>query len=204
MLPGEQLRDAQWVARRAAGQNRSPREPRSTSVTRACVGARGARVCRRSRFGVDDSHPGARAAGRPRCFDRSDGAIFDASSDLWSPMPRAPIAGRVAPAAAWTGTELLVWEGLAPKELADGAAFNPSTGTWRRLPRSPFSARIPAASVWTGSKLIVWGTGHERCEPSTAPYTSPGRTAVSAPRQPSGLPRRPLAAGPTSTRRDLA
>ncbi|GAA2005264.1 hypothetical protein JL107_04905 [Nakamurella flavida] len=77
----------------------------------------------------------------------------------WSELPEAPIAGRRSAAAAWTGTEMLVWGGTADfqQSFADGAAYDPAARTWRTLPASPLSARVPGTSLWTGNAFFVWG-----------------------------------------------
>jgi hypothetical protein len=78
-------------------------------------------------------------------------------------LPAAPIAGRVAPAAVWTGTEMIVWGGselLEPSgeaSLHDGAAFDLAEGRWRTLAPAPLQGRSYPASVWTGTEMIVWG-----------------------------------------------
>jgi hypothetical protein len=63
---------------------------------------------------------------------------------LSDPMPLEP---RVEAAVVWTGTELVVWGGIArlgPTDQLvavrnDGAALDPATGTWRVLPEWPFA-----------------------------------------------------------------
>jgi hypothetical protein len=92
----------------------------------------------------------------------ASGFAFDTRTGLWQAMPEAPLAGRIHPAHAWTGTELLVWGGRSAGQprtewFADGAAYNPQTGVWRVLPPAPISARAPMFA-WTGRELVVWGT----------------------------------------------
>lgn len=63
------------------------------------------------------------------------GLAFDPARNAWSALPGAPLNGRVGPAAAWTGTALLVWGGdplrtqvPSPDDwwpLVDGALFTP-------------------------------------------------------------------------------
>ncbi len=64
--------------------------------------------------------------------------------------------------AVWTGSEMIVWGGLAggttATYLADGARFNAATNSWNALPASGApSARIQHTAVWTGTQMIVWG-----------------------------------------------
>ena len=92
----------------------------------------------------------------------ASGFALDTRTGLWQDMPSAPLAGRIHPAHAWTGTELLVWGGRSAGQprtewFADGAAYNPQTGVWRMLPPAPISARAPMFA-WTGRELVVWGT----------------------------------------------
>ena len=50
------------------------------------------------------------------------GLAYDPRADRWSPLPQAPLRGRVDPLAVWTGHALIVWGG---RGFADGAAFTP-------------------------------------------------------------------------------
>jgi hypothetical protein len=51
------------------------------------------------------------------------GLAYDPRADRWSPLPQAPLQGRLDPVAAWTGRSLIVWGGESG--FADGAAFTP-------------------------------------------------------------------------------
>lgn len=88
-----------------------------------------------------------------------DGAMFDPVTGTWTAIPDAPIAGRFAHTAVWTGRELLVWGGEDARRRAhaDGAAYNPVTRRWRTLAPSPLAARSSTAAVWTGRELLLWG-----------------------------------------------
>lgn len=98
------------------------------------------------------------------------GGMFDPETNDWDPIAKAPIAGRHAPAFAWSGTELLVWggsgEAVTEKDgsshsrlFTDGAAYNPTSNTWRKLPESPLAGRYGEHSFWTGSEMLIVG-GH--------------------------------------------
>ena len=50
------------------------------------------------------------------------GLAYDPKADRWSPLPQAPLQGRLDPLAVWTGHAMIVWGGAG---LADGAAFTP-------------------------------------------------------------------------------
>lgn len=78
----------------------------------------------------------------------------------WEPIAAAPIEGRTDAAAAWTGSELIVWGGYEPGQtgnLADGAAYDPATDTWEELPKAPGDDLGGESAVWTGRELLVWG-----------------------------------------------
>lgn len=61
--------------------------------------------------------------GSPRAFvTPPHGLAYDPRADRWSPLPQAPLRGRVDPLAVWTGHEMIVWGGAGH---ADGAAFTP-------------------------------------------------------------------------------
>jgi hypothetical protein len=90
----------------------------------------------------------------------NDGALYDARSRHWQRIPRAPIAGRSAAAAAWTGTRLVVWGGYgAPggRVFGDGAVFEPAARSWTKIAPAPISARMPSAWSWTGKEFLIWG-----------------------------------------------
>jgi hypothetical protein len=98
-------------------------------------------------------------AGEIRC---QDGAAYDPAADTWTPIP-APAGGAIAPeaAAAWTGSELVVWSATTDRQgrsIANTAsAYNPSSRRWRTLPPAPIAPRRLAALVWAGDRLLVWG-----------------------------------------------
>ncbi len=52
------------------------------------------------------------------------GLAYDPRADGWSPLPQAPLRGRLDPVGAWTGRELIVWGG--DPGFADGATFTPA------------------------------------------------------------------------------
>jgi galactose oxidase-like protein len=92
-----------------------------------------------------------------------DGAAYDPSTGRWRRLPAAPLPARVAQAAAWTGTQMIIWGGYDQvsasrfRVTGTGAAYNPATNQWKLLPRSPLSPRADAIAVWTGSTLVLLG-----------------------------------------------
>ena len=91
--------------------------------------------------------------------NHDDGAAYDLSSDTWTLMSPAPLSGRGAHRAVWTGREMVVWGGFNTTEQNDGATYNPESDTWAQLPESPLLPRQGQAMVWTGEQVVIWG-GH--------------------------------------------
>jgi hypothetical protein len=103
------------------------------------------------------------------------GAAYDPATDRWRRLPNPPIAPRTAPAAVWSGKELLVWGGiglpgasdnpldrvlerrtiLAP--IGDGAAYDPATDRWRSLEPVQLLGRGLPQAVWAGDRMLLWG-----------------------------------------------
>jgi hypothetical protein len=98
-------------------------------------------------------------SGEIRC---QDGAAYDPVANTWTPIP-ALAGGALASeaAAAWTGSELIIWssttsqDGLRIRNAA--RAYNPRSRRWRTLPPAPITPRRLAAAVWAGDRLLVWG-----------------------------------------------
>jgi N-acetylneuraminic acid mutarotase len=69
--------------------------------------------------------------GREALVVSRTGTAFDPAANRWSPLPDAPIDGRLDPVSVWTGRELIVWGGIGvsgrrePEHFRDGAAFTP-------------------------------------------------------------------------------
>jgi Kelch motif protein len=58
------------------------------------------------------------------------GLAYDPAANQWSALPMAPLGGRSEPAAAWTGSQMVVWGGMRWGPLkyiyfTDGAAYRP-------------------------------------------------------------------------------
>jgi spore germination protein GerM/N-acetylneuraminic acid mutarotase len=57
------------------------------------------------------------------------GLAYDPKANRWSPLPQAPLRGRLDPTAVWTGHAMIVWGGSPSgpgKPYADGAVFTPA------------------------------------------------------------------------------
>ena len=79
-----------------------------------------------------------------------------------APLPAAPIPAHNGSALVWTGTELIVWGGIADDQPCcsnsqDGAAFDPATGTWRQIAPPPDG--VSGVVLWTGTEMLVWSDG---------------------------------------------
>jgi hypothetical protein len=100
----------------------------------------------------------------------NDGAVYDVASNTWRTMAPAPIPGRLAPNAVWTGNEMIVLGGATSGGAdngarADAAAYNPGTNEWRRLPDAPTACLDHA--LWLGTALVAGGN----CESGDGPST---------------------------------
>ncbi len=85
---------------------------------------------------------------------RNVAATYAPAARRWRVLPRPPGDPRATGgpyAAAWTGTEALVWR------AGTHAAYAPATRRWRTLPRPP--ADTTGLVAWTGTELIGWGGG---------------------------------------------
>jgi N-acetylneuraminic acid mutarotase len=114
----------------------------------------------------------------------------------WSVLPAAPIPARDGASVVWSGTELLVWGGVAgvnPTLRADGAAYDPEARTWRTLPASPLSPRVGQAAVWAGTEMVIWG-GDQRAGANPSDATAGGAAYDPATNRWSVLPAAPLSA----------
>lgn len=76
----------------------------------------------------------------------------------WQPVEAAPIEGRTAHGAVWTGRAMIVFGGEGREgALADGASYAPDDHAWTKLPPSPLGPRRYPIMVWTGREVIVHG-----------------------------------------------
>jgi N-acetylneuraminic acid mutarotase len=93
------------------------------------------------------------------CGYCNDGGQYDPSTDSWTPTSttNAP-DGRASHTAVWTGSEMIVWGGLAPNPTNTGGRYNPSTDSWTAtsIATAP-TGRVYHTAVWSGSEMIVWG-----------------------------------------------
>jgi N-acetylneuraminic acid mutarotase len=87
------------------------------------------------------------------------GGQYDPGTDSWTATSttNAP-DGRASHTAVWTGSEMIVWGGLAPSPSNTGGRYNPSTDSWTATSTANApTTRAYHTAVWTGSEMIVWG-----------------------------------------------
>lgn len=89
----------------------------------------------------------------------NNGAHYDPATDRWTPLAAggAPSARSVA-AAAWTGTQFIVWGGYGSGVwLEDGGRYDAAHDTWIAIgATSEPPAPRKSAAVWTGTEMVVW------------------------------------------------
>jgi N-acetylneuraminic acid mutarotase len=96
--------------------------------------------------------------------ETNSGAAYDPLSNTWI---STSIAGAPTPrafhAAAWTGTEMLIWGGYSelsgsPQYFGDGARFDVGSNSWSQIPTvSAPTARAFHSAVWDGEAMLIWG-----------------------------------------------
>jgi hypothetical protein len=94
----------------------------------------------------------------------TDAAAYDPVAGQWRRLPAMPVALAEA-VAAWTGSELIVYGGLATPpggtdpasgtRRARGAAYDPVRDRWRLLPVAPLTSPFLTAA-WTGREFVAW------------------------------------------------
>jgi N-acetylneuraminic acid mutarotase len=133
--------------------------------------------------------------GQTNAYDiMNTGGRYDPAIDSWVPTASAlrSTGSGDRPTAVWTGTEMIVWGGLARDGVGEGDRYRPSTDAWLPVstgPNAPLERQTHTA-VWTGEEMIVWGgwqqsgfglDGGGRYDPSTdtwaAVSTGPGTPA---------------------------
>jgi len=113
------------------------------------------------------------------------GGVYDPDTDSWGLLNSigAP-PPRYRHTAVWTGTQMIVWGGLAVagnegSSVNSGGLYDPSTNSWASTNTvgAP-TARAYHSAVWTGSRMVVWGGGSSglntggRYDPATNSWTS--------------------------------
>lgn len=91
------------------------------------------------------------------------GKSYDPVTDTWTALSsvNAPTE-RVAHAAIWTGSKMIVWGGYrfhtSFGSVNDGAIYHPNSDSWSpvSLTGNP-TPRYLHTQVWTGTEMLVWG-----------------------------------------------
>lgn len=97
----------------------------------------------------------------------TDGARYDPATDTWTPMADTDARSGTELVAAWTGTEMIVWNGGLPSFIDSNGFpvntptlrfYDPATNSWRATANlcEPYLGAGEFQSHWTGSQLFVW------------------------------------------------
>jgi N-acetylneuraminic acid mutarotase len=106
------------------------------------------------------------------------GGRYNPSTDNWTTTTttNAPL-GRYGHTAVWTGSEMIVWGGIASTgAVNNGSRYDPGTDSWTATTTTNApSARSGHTAVWTGSQMIVWGgSNNNNPEVNTGGRYNPG------------------------------
>jgi hypothetical protein len=107
--------------------------------------------------------------GRPDAWrqDRPEsvGAAYDPGQDRWRKLAPGPLTAEGQVAGVWTGTELVVLDGIVDSEPANivhhVAAYDPAADTWRQLPDLVALAPWSIGLAWTGQDLYAVANPNE-------------------------------------------
>ena len=90
----------------------------------------------------------------------NSGYVYSALTDSWSTMASSGMGKKSNTAHVWTGTEMIVHNGLINGNSAphEGKAYNPYTNSWRSLATPPATNYLHGRrAIWTGEEMIVTG-----------------------------------------------
>jgi hypothetical protein len=90
--------------------------------------------------------------------------LYDPDQKTWvtgSPMPGPQ---RYDASVVWTGSELILWGGVAWSDtigshapVQTGFAYDVATDEWREIAPAPLDPRHDHSATWIGSQMVVWG-----------------------------------------------
>jgi len=89
------------------------------------------------------------------------GGRYNPTTNSWTPtsIPNAP-DGRALHTAVWTGSEMIVWGGLASEDTPyfdSGGKYDPGTDSWTATSTTNApGGRYRHTAVWTDREMIVW------------------------------------------------
>ncbi|MFN7973912.1 MAG: hypothetical protein U0166_16465 [Acidobacteriota bacterium] len=89
------------------------------------------------------------------------GGRYDPAADSWASGGTGVadiLVARSEHTGVWTGSEMIVWGGDAPRPSNTGSRYVPATDAWTTTSTlgAP-AARDVQTAVWTGTEMIVWG-----------------------------------------------
>lgn len=99
----------------------------------------------------------------------NDGARYNPANNTWQSMATAGAPfNRSSHRAVWTGTEMIVWGGMAGTggsffmggtNVNSGARYNPALNQWVGITSTTGAplARNQHVAHWTGSRMLIWG-----------------------------------------------
>ncbi|MGH8992138.1 MAG: Kelch repeat-containing protein [Acidimicrobiia bacterium] len=140
---------------------------------------------------------GGRDGRAPNDPGLADGAVYDVKTNRWTLLPEAPLPGRIRPAVAAVGDQVLIWSGIRIESggdrRTDAALYNPTTHDWTRIADAPrpagcFEERCPGTT--TGSLALFvnarlsydasTGTWNDMPDCAAAREFSSGQSTVAA------------------------
>jgi len=88
------------------------------------------------------------------------GVRYNPATGVWTPT-LSELFARYRHAAVWTGSEMIVWGGVAGGSLPVGR-YDPATNQWTSMTSlsAPLS-ELNVTAFWSGSSMLVWGGGSE-------------------------------------------
>lgn len=89
----------------------------------------------------------------------SNGAAYNPRTHSWTLLPPGPLSARDSATMLWTGTDAIVFGGVAAgsKSSTRAASYQPAPNRWTPLPSFPKPAHgspISASVTWTGHDLV--------------------------------------------------
>jgi hypothetical protein len=79
-------------------------------------------------------------------------AVLEGTARTWKTLANAPNGASIGdPSTAWTGTELLLWDG------DQASVIDPRRGSWSPTPAGDLGQRVQPAAVWADGVFIAWG-----------------------------------------------
>lgn len=103
----------------------------------------------------------------------NDGARYNPASNTWQPMATAGAPfNRSLHSAVWTGTEMIVWGGLAGTggsffaggtNVNSGGRYNPANNQWSVAPTTTGAPTFRSRhhGHWTGSRMLIWAGAND-------------------------------------------